>query len=401
MSKIICDVCGTSYPETSTQCPICGCVRPAETQSVPADGVEETAVATYHHVKGGRFSKNNVKKRTASAQASSARGREHVAVDVREKKPKKDAGTRGLVITIFVLLLAILAVLAYIVIKFLLPSVEQKPQDTVITGTPSPSLSVSEKIACQQIVLENSEASLDEIGKKYTIKATVEPADTTETLSYISGDESVATVDSLGVVTAVGYGDTIITAVCGSQEAQFKISVTEGFALDVTEVVLDSIGSQELIYSGSINVKEITWSSDDEKVATIVNGYVTAIAEGTTTVYGEYNGTKLSCSVTCTVAEETTEGTEAPAASSQYTKPYHIENLYGLYDHEATVKVDESFQLELWDANGKKIDGVKWKISEGSSCTVENGKVKAVSTGVCTVTATYDGETFNFKVIVR
>ena len=26
MSKIICDICGTSYPETATQCPICGCV---------------------------------------------------------------------------------------------------------------------------------------------------------------------------------------------------------------------------------------------------------------------------------------------------------------------------------------------------------------------------------------
>ena len=25
MNKIICDVCGTDYPETAAQCPICGC----------------------------------------------------------------------------------------------------------------------------------------------------------------------------------------------------------------------------------------------------------------------------------------------------------------------------------------------------------------------------------------
>ena len=25
MSKIICDVCGTSYPDTAECCPICGC----------------------------------------------------------------------------------------------------------------------------------------------------------------------------------------------------------------------------------------------------------------------------------------------------------------------------------------------------------------------------------------
>ena len=27
MSKIICDICGTSYPDTADCCPICGCSR--------------------------------------------------------------------------------------------------------------------------------------------------------------------------------------------------------------------------------------------------------------------------------------------------------------------------------------------------------------------------------------
>ena len=27
MSKIICDVCGTRYPDTAEQCPICGHIR--------------------------------------------------------------------------------------------------------------------------------------------------------------------------------------------------------------------------------------------------------------------------------------------------------------------------------------------------------------------------------------
>ena len=29
MSKIICDVCGTRYPDTAEQCPICGHIRAA------------------------------------------------------------------------------------------------------------------------------------------------------------------------------------------------------------------------------------------------------------------------------------------------------------------------------------------------------------------------------------
>jgi cyclase len=52
MSKIICDVCGTSYPETATQCPICGCVRPGDAKSVKS-GVSGTS-SGYTYVKGGR-----------------------------------------------------------------------------------------------------------------------------------------------------------------------------------------------------------------------------------------------------------------------------------------------------------------------------------------------------------
>ena len=37
MSKIICDVCGTSYPESANQCPICGCVRSGDAVTVRGD----------------------------------------------------------------------------------------------------------------------------------------------------------------------------------------------------------------------------------------------------------------------------------------------------------------------------------------------------------------------------
>lgn len=67
MSKIICDVCGTSYPETATQCPICGCVRSSDSVTVAGDAGDVTAQkpSSYAYVKGGRFSKTNVKKRNA------------------------------------------------------------------------------------------------------------------------------------------------------------------------------------------------------------------------------------------------------------------------------------------------------------------------------------------------
>ena len=59
MSKIICDVCGTSYPETEVQCPICGT---AKTDAAKSTTGGETG---YAYVKGGRFSHANVRKRNA------------------------------------------------------------------------------------------------------------------------------------------------------------------------------------------------------------------------------------------------------------------------------------------------------------------------------------------------
>ena len=41
MNKIICDVCGTAYPETSSQCPICGFARTAEAVSSGEQLVED------------------------------------------------------------------------------------------------------------------------------------------------------------------------------------------------------------------------------------------------------------------------------------------------------------------------------------------------------------------------
>ena len=63
MSKIICDVCGTAYPDTASQCPICGCARPDHPQAAAGNsaGEQVDAGGGYTYVKGGRFSKSNVR----------------------------------------------------------------------------------------------------------------------------------------------------------------------------------------------------------------------------------------------------------------------------------------------------------------------------------------------------
>ena len=51
MDRIICDICGSAYPQTADQCPICG---------YPRQGGEKAAIVAekvvHAKVKGGRFS---------------------------------------------------------------------------------------------------------------------------------------------------------------------------------------------------------------------------------------------------------------------------------------------------------------------------------------------------------
>ena len=59
-----------------------------------------------------------------------------------------------------------------------------------------------------------------------TLTATLTPNDTTDSLTWESSDENVATVVN-GVVTPVGIGTATITATCGTQTASCSVTATE------------------------------------------------------------------------------------------------------------------------------------------------------------------------------
>ena len=45
MSKVICEICGTAYPETAEECPICGCTRDSAAALLADTGLEEEMAA--------------------------------------------------------------------------------------------------------------------------------------------------------------------------------------------------------------------------------------------------------------------------------------------------------------------------------------------------------------------
>lgn len=77
-------------------------------------------------------------------------------------------------------------------------------------------------------------------GEKATLTATVEPADTTDKVVWSSADKTIATVKD-GVVTAVGQGETTITATCGNQTASCKVIVNKAFLTGKVTITGDAV----------------------------------------------------------------------------------------------------------------------------------------------------------------
>ena len=158
-------------------------------------------------------------------------------------------------------------------------------------------------------------------GTSTTLTATVAPADATDkTVTWKSSDESVATVDKAGVVTAKKAGTVTITATAGGVSGTLDITVTakpvETVPVTSVEVTVEagttvSVGktlqATATVKPGNATNKKVTWKSSDESIATVdANGVITAKKAGKVVITAtSTDGTDKSGSVELTVADET------------------------------------------------------------------------------------------------
>lgn len=444
MSKVICEVCGTSYPETATQCPICGCVRAADATAVSGDTAVENAGYTY--VKGGRFSKANVKKRNRGEKVETV---EKVEKQEKPEKPvpqelqdeESTKNNKGLVITAAVLLIAIIAVVAYIVIRFFFPVLGNYDPNSNAASSQATVL----EIPCTDVKLNTNTIILNNIGDARMIYAELSPAETTDEVVFTSSDERVATVSKEGKVVAIGHGRAIITATCGDALAECVVECTFQDPTEATEpdpttetsvpttpveaqgelklnrkdITFSYKGEAWVIYDGSISKTNITWSTDNASVATIDNGKVTAVGKGETKVHAEYNGEKVSCIIRCSFASnsdpvingsgggisedgggisEDGAGTGGNSTSGGTYSLYNATNPSGS-NSDVTISVNESFTLTLRNSAGSSVSAT-WSVDDSAICSVSGGSIKGIKGGTATVTATYEGESYNCIVRV-
>lgn len=250
---------------------------------------------------------------------------------------------------------------------------------TVTAAGKSDSVKITVNNPLKKITVDPATLTLKKDTSK-TLSVKYDPADTTDNkaVTWESSDKSVATVDANGKVTALKDGSATITAKVGKLTATCALTVQEkkltGISLDKTALELSKGQSSEalkVIYTpaDTTDDKTVTWSSADEKIATVKNGVVTAKATGTTKITATVGTHKAECTVTV----------NAKLTGIKVTPD------------KVTVEKGQKANLNVTYLPADTTDekAVTWKSENESVATVdENGVVTAVAGGKTKVIAT-------------
>ena len=206
-------------------------------------------------------------------------------------------------------------------------------------GTFLPMLYIGKIVPLPSVAL--SDATL-KTGETAVLSAAFDPDTTPQSargLRWSSDNESVATVDASGKVTAVGVGQARITATSEVFEetpaAECLVTVNkndvqiEGVALDKTVIEITTGNTAQL--SASVlpegSPQGVTWSSSNAEVVLVDEaGLVTAIAEGTAVVTAT-SSTDSSKSASCTVTVTAPKGPVVVTADCVIQDPGSLEAL--------------------------------------------------------------------------
>ena len=217
------------------------------------------------------------------------------------------------------------------------------------------------------------------------------------TLAWTSSDESVATVDETGTVTAVAAGEAEITAAVKDTEMQdvcvitVKVSAKELKVPDTLEVKLND--TDETAIEAKCEPKDASnisfdFASSDEEVATVdKDGKVKVLKAG-------------ECDITTTLMQDG----EKVAEKTTHVKAFYEVESITLDSNEGKLTVGNSHTIKATVAPEEVAakTTIEWSSSNEKVATVDsNGKVTAVSSGNATITATAGEESANYEVTVE
>jgi len=344
MNKIICDICGTSYPESAEVCPICGCAKDVTAQSLAEELLEDEITETeVKRPKGGRFAASNVRKRKPRFEEEYEEETEEEEEneeyeEEEEDEDEEEKSNAPLIVLLVIVIAALLVVTGFIFVRYFLPNMTagETTPPTTTAATTLPDDTTEANIPCTSLVLTSGvDIQLEQAGFSQLIHVSALPENTTDAIIFTSSDESVAVVGEDGTVTAVGEGEAVITILCGAEQIQCNVvcdfveettappentipetTVPETTVPETTvpeetliDVVLE-INRFDMTFAfkgdcfqlgipAELTYEDITWTSENPNIAKVENGLVTAVGYGTTKIYAEYGDQKVECIVRC------------------------------------------------------------------------------------------------------
>lgn len=247
------------------------------------------------------------------------------------------------------------------------------------------------------------------------------------TIEWTSSDESVATVDETGTVTAVAAGEANVTAsvkdadIAASTHIKVVVTPTGVAAPESIDLVTNGENTKDLdaklVPADATDVK-LAYESSDESVATVdETGKVTAVANGecTITTYVVADAKDADASELSAVAVEAADSEETD--DSVATMPEDLaamDSAFGVVPEDLKAETKVTVTTNVESVTLDKTEGVltvgntvtvtatvtpdtatnasvTWTSSDEAIATVDSeGKITAVAPGTATITATSD-----------
>lgn len=216
-------------------------------------------------------------------------------------------------------------------------------------------------------------------GQTEKLTASLTPSDASGNVQWSSNNSKVATVSNDGTVTAKDTGKAIVTATMNGISASCEVTVNnplKGVSIVSAEGVTALKKGQttqltaKLEPEDTTDKKTVTWTSSNDAVATVsASGMVTAVSDGTVTIYAKVGDKTASYNLTIKeikltgISLDTTETILHKGSDQQLTVSYSPEN------------TTDSKQ-------------VTWSSSDPSTVSVDgNGKITAKKIGGAVITA--------------
>jgi uncharacterized protein YjdB len=236
------------------------------------------------------------------------------------------------------------------------------------------------------VVMKKGDSQQLTVTAKYTDGTTKEV--TTEA-EWSSSNAKAVTVED-GKLTAIGSGDSQVTATVDSKSITFNVQVDMANKLTAnTSYLIFDLGEvKQILLSAtdlSDTVKDVTneaeWKSSNPLIAQVSNtGTVTPVTRGKTTITATYGGKSITVPVEIGIVQKLEADT-----------------------HFIAMKTGQAVQVQLTatlsDGSTRDVtSSAAWKTSSYKIAAVDNGLLTATGSGKLTLSANFGGKTVTVPV---